>query len=402
MSSTETRTVTSERRYVRWREDYDTPLWPIYAAVLGLILFLMLASAQVQSRTQQAADRALDAIGADWADARASGRTVRLYGQPPDIAAGERAEQAVRNAEANTWLFGGTQPTNVIRQFGAGGAGTGNAGADADPTDWTFSRSRGVLRLMGTVPDEASRASIVDAAQLAVSPRGILSVRDELNVADRVAPPEQIHASFRAIALLNRCPTGEARFADGVFSFTCDNPTGLVETLRASAEAPLPYGEIGEITINSGTEDSNRLVDDTDADTEPAPALSTDEEAIEACDRSLADLLNVTRIQFASGSAVIEPASVGVLDRVAAQAEQCPGTLRIEGHTDNQGPDIVNDDLSRRRAAAVRNALIRRGVDGDRLISEGFGSRVPIASNLTETGRAQNRRIEIKVVRDTP
>ena len=69
--------------------------------------------------------------------------------------------------------------------------------------------------------------------------------------------------------------------------------------------------------------------------------------------------------------------------------------IEIIGHTDNQGSKSYNLDLSRRRANALMNALIQKGISADRLSAQGKGSEAPIATNDTEEGRAQNRRVEI-------
>ena len=71
--------------------------------------------------------------------------------------------------------------------------------------------------------------------------------------------------------------------------------------------------------------------------------------------------------------------------------------MHIEGHTDSRGTHAYNVDLSQRRAAAVRTYLIDNGVDASRLTSEGMSFDVPVASNATDSGRAQNRRIEFHI-----
>ncbi|MCI9844283.1 OmpA family protein [Flavobacterium pectinovorum] len=68
----------------------------------------------------------------------------------------------------------------------------------------------------------------------------------------------------------------------------------------------------------------------------------------------------------------------------------------VEGHTDSDGSDKLNQKLSEDRAAAVLNALVERGVSADNLVSKGFGESQPVASNKTAAGKAQNRRTEIK------
>ena len=73
--------------------------------------------------------------------------------------------------------------------------------------------------------------------------------------------------------------------------------------------------------------------------------------------------------------------------------------LDIQGHTDNVGTDQYNDDLSLRRAESVKKFLVSNGIDEARLTTQGFGSSQPIATNDTEEGRAENRRIEFVIVK---
>ena len=74
--------------------------------------------------------------------------------------------------------------------------------------------------------------------------------------------------------------------------------------------------------------------------------------------------------------------------------------VRIDGHTDPVGRGTFNRTLSEARAAAVRDALIARGVPAEKLRTRGFAARRPIADNHTESGRARNRRIEFHAVSD--
>jgi OmpA-OmpF porin, OOP family len=77
--------------------------------------------------------------------------------------------------------------------------------------------------------------------------------------------------------------------------------------------------------------------------------------------------------------------------------------VRVEGHTDAVGNDAYNEELSARRAASVARWLVEHGVAEGRLVTEGFGSRQPIDSNATEAGRANNRRVVLRIVeREAP
>lgn len=98
---------------------------------------------------------------------------------------------------------------------------------------------------------------------------------------------------------------------------------------------------------------------------------------------------------FASGSARLDPASYPRLDRVVEYMTHRPSSrIRIEGHTDNVGNPQRNLRLSEARARAVRDYLVAHGIDASRIEAVGFGDQRPIASNDTEEGRQQNRRIE--------
>jgi outer membrane protein OmpA-like peptidoglycan-associated protein len=118
----------------------------------------------------------------------------------------------------------------------------------------------------------------------------------------------------------------------------------------------------------------------------------------QGCESSLAGLLANEQIEFASGSAQINATSNALLDRLARQVKSCPGKIRIEGFTDTVGRGRMNQRLSEERAAAVRHALIARGIPASRLSAKGYGARRALADNATEAGRARNRRIEFHTV----
>ena len=101
-------------------------------------------------------------------------------------------------------------------------------------------------------------------------------------------------------------------------------------------------------------------------------------------------------ISFQTGRADLEPRLRPILDQFAQGLGQQPGTeVFIVGHADSTGSDAINDPLSVQRANSVRDYLVSRGADSRIIRTEGRGSREPVASNATDAGRAQNRRVEI-------
>ncbi|MFB1481346.1 Ig-like domain-containing protein [Corallococcus sp. RDP092CA] len=112
-------------------------------------------------------------------------------------------------------------------------------------------------------------------------------------------------------------------------------------------------------------------------------------------------ILILEKVYFATSKDVILPRSFPILKQVAAVLRANPQVelLRIEGHTDSQGSDGANLDLSKRRAASVRTFLINEGIAGERLESEGFGETKPVDTNKTAAGRENNRRVEFNITR---
>lgn len=107
--------------------------------------------------------------------------------------------------------------------------------------------------------------------------------------------------------------------------------------------------------------------------------------------------VSVYGIRFATNEASINAESAQALAEIAALLMKDPALrLRIEGHTDSVGDEPHNLDLSRRRAGSVKEHLVTvHGIDAARLATEGLGESKPVASNDTEAGRAQNRRVEL-------
>ena len=113
--------------------------------------------------------------------------------------------------------------------------------------------------------------------------------------------------------------------------------------------------------------------------------------------------MNGKEILFETNKANIKPDSLGLLKDIAKIVNECKAVLadkliRIGGHTDNIGEDAYNQHLSQERADAVKAYLSQQGLDLGLLQAVGYGESQPLASNDTEQGRAQNRRISFDII----
>ena len=104
-------------------------------------------------------------------------------------------------------------------------------------------------------------------------------------------------------------------------------------------------------------------------------------------------------VNFETNSANLLPGALSVLNDAAETLKRNPSIkVEVAGHTDSDGAASYNEDLSARRAETVRAFLESRGVNADRLTTRGYGESEPIADNSTATGKAQNRRVVLRVV----
>ncbi len=266
-----------------------------------------------------------------------------------------------------------------LGKFGGAAAGTGQAEtsgaapANTDAPEFLFRLSGAKLTLDGRVPDIATRDAVIAEAKKDL-PRHIEEVVSQLEVIGIASPSGFEETALRGVNLLKECDSGVVSLTSRHLNVRCALPEREVDRVRALANRSLPYGSVGDVEILA-------------------------QEVVETCEEELARLLEASRIEFDPGSDQITSSKAALLDLTARAATDCPGRLRVEGHTDNTGSAPLNESLSRRRAEAVRAALIQRGVAPSRIIAAGFGPAKPVGDNATEAGRALNRRIEIRIVK---
>lgn len=182
-----------------------------------------------------------------------------------------------------------------------------------------------------------------------------------------------------------------------------DTEQARAEAIRARAATDQATRD-AEMARVRAEEDAARIRREAAAEKEQSSAESAreaaalqkriDELQAEATDRGL--VLTLGDVLFATGSAELRAGTNERLSKLVEFLNQYPErTALIEGHTDNVGNAGYNQDLSTRRAQAVRSYLIRQGITSRRLSASGLGMEQPIASNDNAVGRQQNRRVEI-------
>jgi len=140
-----------------------------------------------------------------------------------------------------------------------------------------------------------------------------------------------------------------------------------------------------------------RMMDNQEKDMRDA--LASSEAAAVSRDGNLLAVTFKGDVTFDTDSTVVRPGLHSEITRVAGVLKQYPETfIRVEGHTDSVGSAEYNQDLSTRRANAVKTLLVQQGVAENRMEVVGFGETMPVATNDTEAGRQMNRRVEIKIV----
>jgi OOP family OmpA-OmpF porin len=231
------------------------------------------------------------------------------------------------------------------------------------------------LTLTGYVPDNAVHAALAAAAgRKFFSEKVVDNLKASLG-----APRGFANAVVPALGALSRLSTGTLVVSDREVMLSGDALyDAAANQIRAALAKELPQGfEVkAEISVKPPA----------------APVDAT------VCQQLFTDLLGRGTIRFTSGRAEIDPDSAGLLDRLIETALRCPTTsVEIAGHTDGDGDGAFNQTLSEKRAEAVRDYLVRAGLPAERFQANGYGSKLPIAGNDSDEGKAQNRRIDFVV-----
>ena len=230
------------------------------------------------------------------------------------------------------------------------------------------------LTLTGYVPDNNVHAALVGAAgRKFFNEKVVGNIKASLG-----APSGFANAVVPALGALSRLSTGTLVVLDREVKLSGD---AFYDAAAAQIRAGLKdFPQGWQFKADISVKPASAPVDGT------------------VCQQLFSGLLAKGKIRFDSGRATIDPDSAGLLDRLIETALRCPSAnIEIAGHTDADGEDGFNQALSEKRAQAVTDFLVKAGLPAERFTAMGYGSTQPVASNDTDEGKAQNRRIDFVV-----
>ncbi len=347
------------------------------AILLGMFAPQGAAFWRIPERLQADASAALLAAGLPGVEVSMEGQHARLSGILADEAEQAGAARAVLGSAGPGGLWAGGVT-------GIDGSGL-RAGAIERPFSWSARMEETRFVLAGAAPSEATAAELAAAAARIFPNREIVN---QMHVAGGAPSPDFRDVARTSIERLGGLNSGQVRFVDTQIVFIGDGGQAGVDALkRAFATPPAPFKARIDVTI-----------DGLDPDHPELQGLDLSSGDPEDCAQGFARMMEQNVINFATGSAAIDPSSRRVLDSLVSVAVRCDRfSIEVVGYTDNEGVRADNMELSSARANAVADYFAAHGVARERLGARGYGPDRPRASNATEAGRAANRRIEFNV-----
>jgi outer membrane protein OmpA-like peptidoglycan-associated protein len=156
--------------------------------------------------------------------------------------------------------------------------------------------------------------------------------------------------------------------------------------------------ERDRIQLAARTRDVNTALGQRDEAADHAAALQAEVDQLKATPTPRGLVLTLGDVLFDTGKAQLNPGAARKLDQLAQfLADHPERRVQIDGFTDSVGTDSYNQDLSQRRADAVKSALVTRGINPTRIESQGYGKGFPVADNADSGGRQLNRRVEVVI-----
>ncbi|MCY4305647.1 MAG: OmpA family protein [Aestuariivita sp.] len=246
-----------------------------------------------------------------------------------------------------------------------------------------------------------------------LSPEGLLQLRGKLNdsmqqkdiesyAKAKFGYPNVYNATFSSDSLPSDWPI---RVLTGLKALSILNSGSLVITSNLlKIQGLISNPENRDIISNILSEKLAKTIQfEIDVKTPEKKPISKIKPSAQECETQIATITSVQKITFEPNSATVSVASRDVIDSIAEILTECGNIpLEIQGHTDSQGGENMNQILSQKRANSVLEELKRRHVPALKFNAIGYGESRPIASNQTKTGREKNRRIEFRLYKPEP
>jgi len=362
---------------------------------LALLIFLCIRkhTSEIQTDIQERAVSVLSSGSTDWVKVSVDGRNVVLTGIAPSEKLRTKAEEMAKAvtgvvsvdnqmtvAQANVESIleprqqeikpeQKPEPEPVVQS----------------PYENQFTKTKAGVVLSGWVPDEEQRQSLL---QLAKQKFGEDQIIDQLQVGAG-APDGWLQAAKAAIS-------GLAYFKDGAanISGTKIELSGNVfnEAAKANIEKELPIMLPANFEIDYELNVPQLAIEEVHPDpVVPDRGLS--------CAKAFKESLVGEKIYFATDSADPRKQEQNILEKVVEFSNSCPDSIiEVAGYTDARGSEGYNKKLSQKRAEAVVQKLIRKGLRSDKIKARGYGEANPLSENSSRKGQALNRRIEFKYI----
>ena len=283
---------------------------------------------------------------------------------------------SLENALPDIFSLSATKPEPIVI------VGTGEEPDDGPPEFVATLSPEGDLQLRGRVFDERQRSAVAGFARARFA---TAEVTPAMRLDERLPDGWAVRV-FAGLEGLSNLSNGSLVVQPGYIDLrgSTGNAEARAEISRVLS-AQLGDGANFAIAVN--------YVEALD----PTAGLPTPEE----CVASINEILGTQKVTFEPGAAEIDVSGLGTIDRIADVMENCAEVpMEIAGHTDSQGRETMNQNLSQQRAEAVLGALQTRRVLTSNLKPKGYGEANPIADNGTEEGREANRRIEFTLIQD--
>lgn len=376
---------------------------------------------------EQRAQQSLKQYGYNWARVQVTDGVAQLNGQAPGESERVIAYELVRKAlrpmmgrsgpveaissritlsaegearlakatESRTRMIAEAEPRTLAAETATRGAGI----ATQEQPDISAATAAAAFVPSTGAADQPS----AEGATLAAAPSVAAATPPAQSAEQRVAEVAQAPVEAPAIVSDASHVAGHVAVASppaGANIETSAVDTAPHHTAAHAADAPAASPAPSAAATPAAVAATAPSADETSPETPSASAASPGQFGSKSdCKAEFADTLASTTIVFGSDSATIDKQSRPLLDKLAAIAKRCSRfSLVVEGHTDGSGRKGHNNALSKKRAEAVRWALIDRGVDMDHITAEGFGSARPIDRSGSAEAKARNRRIEFSVL----